>query len=99
MYQSTCPGCKDMHKNRNPSLNPPCNTCRIDLIDSNQNAGKVFMMCRGQIITAGMGDIIDINLLAVKAVMDIEGIKNQRDCLKKVHMLFSYWNKSRKKQE
>lgn len=54
------------------------------------------MMCRGQLITAGMGDIIDINLLAIKTAMDIEGIQNQKNCLRKVQKLFQISQKLRK---
>jgi hypothetical protein len=46
------------------------------------------MICQRQVITAGMGDVIDINILAVKAVMDICNIQDQEVCLNKVLELF-----------
>lgn len=56
------------------------------------------MICRSQVLTAGMGDIIDINILAVCKVMDIHGIRNQKQCLEKVRKMFNIWNKNRKKE-
>lgn len=57
------------------------------------------MITRNQVLTAGMGDIIDINILAVKAVMDIENVQDQKNCLKKVLSMFHTWQKNRKKNE
>ncbi len=46
------------------------------------------MLCRCQVITGGMGGIIDINIPAVIGVMNVCGIENQEKCLKKVIKLF-----------
>lgn len=88
-----------MYAGRNPPDKPPCESCKVNLLEENQDAGKIFQICRGQIITAGMGDIIDINILAVKAVMDIEGIQNQKVCLQKVLTMFHYWQQNRKSKD
>jgi len=57
----------------------------------------IFNICRGQIIVTGMGDVIDINILAVKAVMDLYDIDNQKACLEKVMRLFHFFQQNRKK--
>ena len=51
--------------------------------------------CR-QVITAGMGQIIDIDIKAVKIVMDLMGvsIEKQLSVLEKVRMLFHEFNDS-----
>ncbi len=56
----------------------------------------IFMMCRGQIITAGMGEVIDISIPAVRDAMDICEIKNRKDCLEKTLNLFRTCQKNRK---
>lgn len=54
------------------------------------------MICRGQVITAGMGGVIDINILAIEAAMRIYGIRNQSDCLEKTMHIFHKWHKYNK---
>jgi len=44
-----------------------------------------------------MGEIIDINNLAIESAMRIYHINDQQDCLEKVRNLFHIWNKGRKK--
>ncbi len=57
------------------------------------------MMCRGQVITAGMGDVIDINIGTVIAAMNVCRIKNQERCLEKVIKLFRECQKNRKSED
>ena len=54
-----------------------------------------ILTCR-QVITAGMGQIIDIDIKAVKIVMDLMGvsIEKQLSVLEKVRMLFHEFNDS-----
>jgi hypothetical protein len=51
----------------------------------------VYMMTRNQVVTADMGQIIDINIQAVKTVMDLYGISNHKDCLARVIKLFHHF--------
>jgi hypothetical protein len=53
-------------------------------------------MTRGQVITAGMGQIIDISLPAVKIAMDMCGVIDQKRCLKKVTRTFYHFLKKDK---
>jgi len=76
-----------------------CENCRVDLLEENQDAGTVYIMCRNQVITAGMGEIIDINIQTVKTVMDLYTVKNQRECMEKVTKTFRYFLNQRKANE
>lgn len=59
----------------------------------NVEAVKVWAECRTQVI-AGVGGIIDINILAVKVVMDLHGVKDQRKCMEKVRMMFDEYREA-----
>jgi hypothetical protein len=65
-------------------------------MEENQDAGTVYIMCRNQVITAGMGEIVDINLQTVKTVMDLYGVKNQRECMEKVSKTFRHFLNKRR---
>lgn len=55
------------------------------------------MLCRGQVITAGMeGHIIDISIPAVCMVMDILKVKDREGCLSGVKKLFHATLKQRR---
>ena len=46
------------------------------------------MMTRGQVVTAGMGEIIDISIPAIKIAMELRGVRDQVECLTRVRNLF-----------
>jgi len=46
------------------------------------------MLSRQQVITTGMGQVVDISIPAVKIVMDLCGVKDQAACLNRVRKLF-----------
>jgi len=56
-------------------------------MDKNKEAISIYMSCSSQLIIAGMGEPIAINYLAVKMVMDLYSVANQRDCFEKVIMV------------
>jgi hypothetical protein len=72
---------------------PPCETCWVDLMPENRQAADVYMATRGQIITAGMGQVIDISIPAIKIIMDLYpgGISDQWKCLSKVRVAFHHF--------
>jgi len=65
----------------------------VDLLPENKQAAEVYMVTRNQVITAGMGQPIDISIPAIKIVMDIWGIRDQKKCLSKVRSAFHHFNK------
>ena len=85
-----------MYGKRTPPDEPPCDACRVGLLEENYEVADVYIMCRNQVITAGMGEIIDINLQTVKTVMDLYGVKNQRECMEKVTTTFRHFLSQRK---
>ena len=85
--------------NGEPWSESRCEKCRVDLLEENQDAGTIYIMCRNQVITAGMGEIIDINLQTVKAVMDLYGVKNQRECMEKVTKTFRHFLSQRRNEQ
>ena len=60
-------------------------------MEGNQEASNVYMMTRGQLLMSGMGDVIDINITAVKTVMDLYGIKDQQQVFEKVYKVFHHF--------
>ncbi|HOO50360.1 MAG TPA: hypothetical protein PLK94_03620 [Alphaproteobacteria bacterium] len=55
-------------------------------------------MTRNQIITAGMGQVVDISIPAVKIVMDLLGVRDQKSCLLKVHKAFHHFKPVQKNE-
>ena len=49
------------------------------------------MATRRQYRTAEQGRVVDIDIMAVKTVMDLYGVRDQRECLGKVLMLFHHF--------
>ena len=68
-------------------------------MEENQDAGTGYIMCRNQVITEGMGERVDINLQTVKTVMDLYGVKNQRECMEKVTKTFRYFLSQRRDEQ
>lgn len=92
-----CDQCRATYAERNPPQEPPCETCWVDLMPENRQAAEVYMINRSQYITAGMGQPVDINNLAIFGTMDRYpgGIKNQWKCLQKVRAVFHHFNKGK----
>lgn len=100
---SKCDQCRGMWKERNDrgvSGEPPCDGCRVDLLPVNAEAARVFQMCRRQVITFFNGEVdreIDLNYVAVSAVMDLYGVKDRRECFEKVVRTYRYFLNERDK--
>lgn len=59
------------------------------MLPENEEAVNVYNIAGGQILTAGMGDVIGLSIPAVKIVMDLCDVVDQLLCLKKVMIIFS----------
>ena len=54
----------------------------------NAQAYAIYSRCSGQLIIGGMSGIpLDINVEAVKTIMELEEVQNQRLCMQKVQFL------------
>jgi len=91
-----CDQCRQMYAERKPPGIPPCDTCRVELKFENEEAANIYMLTRRQVVTAGMGQIIDINTQAVKIEMDIQGVGRQKECSAKVRRAFQHFNRKEK---
>lgn len=65
------------------------------LDDCNRSIAQVWLLTRGQVITIGMGDIIDINHLAlwknIEKMKEVYEIENEVDCFIRVTEIFHYF--------
>ena len=94
-----CEDCRLTTIKGEPWSEARCEKCRVDLLEENRDAGTVYIMCRNQVVTAGMGEVIDINLQTVKTVMDLYGVKNQRECVEKVTKTFRHFLSKRRNEQ
>lgn len=67
---------------------PDCSICLPPLLKENEEALMVYSRCHNQVVTAAMGEVIDINLASVKLIMDLYGVENQKECMEKVVSVF-----------
>lgn len=69
------------------------------ILPENRDAIEVYTKVRGQHIM-GFGGPVDINIVAVKTIMDLYNIENQRVVLEKVHKAYNHiWSRIRTEQE
>lgn len=74
-----------------PPGTPPCETCRIELKEENEEVAMIYMMVRRQFITAEQGQVVDISIPAIKTIMDLFGVQDQRECLTRVIKTFHHF--------
>ena len=83
-----------MYAERTPPGTPPCESCRVELREENENAARIFQTVRGQVITRfnGQADIVvDLNHLAVWAAIDAYGVRDRTGCFEQVLNLFHHF--------
>ena len=80
-----------MYAERTPPGTPPCESCRVVLREENEDVATTYMIARRQYITAENGRIVDISIPAIKVVMELYGIRNQKECLARVMRLFHFF--------
>lgn len=57
----------------------------------NEEAFNIFPRVSNQLLFAGMGEPVGLNMIAVKAVFDMLNVQNQKVCLEKVMYMFDYY--------
>jgi len=81
-----------MYAERTPPGEPPCDVCRVDISEENQESARVYHLVKRQVRTAGgSGEIIDLDYAAVKAVMDILEVQDQRTVFERVTRAFHFF--------
>lgn len=58
-------------------------------VPKNIDAFKIYMMAKNQMIIGGMGTVVGHDYNAVKMLMDLYGIDNQRDCFERVLIMLN----------
>lgn len=86
-----CKACKLTHAKRGEIA--PCSTCIPPLMPENEDAVRVYMTVRNQVITVGMGDVVDLHFPSVQMVMELFGVEERKICFEKVLFLFHEWLK------
>jgi len=91
---SACEKCQMDHAGNDPPTEPPCSTCRVDLLPENEDAGRIYRMIRGQVITRHNGKydtIMDLNHVALWAAIDGYRIRDRIGCFEKVLTTFHHF--------
>ena len=80
-----------MYAHRKPPQEPPCDTCRVELAEANEDAAHIYRIVCGQVITRFDGQVVDLNHLAVWAAIDGYEVKDRRGCFEKVLKTFYFF--------
>lgn len=71
----------------------------MELSEENADAARIYHIVKRQVRTAGgSGEIIDLDYTAVKHVMDLYGIADQRTCFEKITRAFHHFLSERQKE-
>lgn len=60
----------------------------VELWPENLDTAQVYLLTRNQVVSVGMGGVVDLSIPAVKIVMDLLGVQDQRTTLLRVMRLF-----------
>jgi hypothetical protein len=90
-----------MYAERKPPGTPPCESCRVELREENEEAARIFNTVRGQIITiikftehgAPYSVPVDLNHLAVWAAIDAYEVKDRTGTFERVMKLFYFFQR------
>lgn len=86
--KESCDECRLRYKfSKKP---PPCEACKPEILESNEEAVFVYTLVERQVITAGMGQVIAVNYEAIDFTMNLYEIENRQDCFEKVIWIFNY---------
>ena len=99
---TACDRCRETWGRSNPPKEPPCESCRVDLREENEDAARIFNTVQGQVLTRFNGKydvIIDINHLAIWAAIDAYGVRDRVGTFEAVLMLFHTRLKEKRDEE
>ena len=65
---------------------PPCSTCRPQVLRPNALVLEVWRMSQGQMIIGPSGPV-DLDIQAIKMVMDMLGVHRQLICMQRVQIM------------
>lgn len=61
------------------------------IMEENVEATNIYIRVRNQVVTAGMGQIIDLHFPSVQFVMDLYDVKNKKNCFERVLKIFHHF--------
>ena len=98
-----CERCQIMYARRRekgikPDV-PPCRKCRPELMQGNEDAAYIYQLVQRQVITAGMGEVIDLNHAALWRLIDEFGIESRLEVFLKVIAAFQAVLKEQKQKD
>ena len=73
-----------MYGNRNPPEEPPCSTCRVEILPENAEALKIYLLIRGQYLM-GFSGPVDINQMAIWEAIDRYHVKKPLEVFERVN--------------
>ncbi len=79
-----------MYHERKPPEEPPCEKCREEAFEENNDAIKIFFLIRYQLIM-GMNGAVDISHEAIHRAMELYEIAHRQECFEKVLTLSRWW--------
>ena len=88
-HSSNCGNCRKIYADRMPPEEPPCSTCRVEPLEENRDALRIFFLVRYQLIM-GFNGPVDINHAAIDSAMKRERIEDT-GCFNKVLSLGHWW--------
>lgn len=75
---------------RNPPEDPPCDTCRVDLLEENAEAAKIYLTVQGQVRTVG-DTVIDLDHVALWQAIDRYEVKKPLRVFELINRTFHYF--------
>jgi len=67
-----CEVCSEIHKGKGSV--PPCDICFPPLLEDNKDLLRIYHLVANQVIVAGMGEVLDLNICAVEIAFDQFGV-------------------------
>ncbi len=71
-------------------MEPPCGTCRVDLLLENEDAARIYQLIRGQIVTLGE-NVIDLNHVALWQAIDRYRVQEPVKVFEAVNKVFHHF--------
>jgi hypothetical protein len=75
---------------RNPPEEPPCDTCRVELLEENAEAAKIYLTVQGQVRTVG-DTVIDLDHVALWQAIDRYEVKKPLRVFELINRTFHYF--------
>lgn len=87
-----------MYAERKPPEEPPCFTCKVECLEENADAIRMFFLVRYQLIISA-GGAVDVSHEAIHRAMGLYGIEKRRECFEKMLILSRWWIERVNKKE